>query len=96
MTKRNLRTKMLIGVAALAFGVTATAAAFAQSTYYPTSRRLDDNGSVYEPGPGPGFASSAYVARQERVTPVQPARQYYATDRKADDNGSVDEPGPGR
>jgi hypothetical protein len=98
MTKRNLRARMLFGVAALAFGVTSTAAAFAQSgPYYPSDRKLDDNGSVYEPGPGPGAAARAYVAREERVhlTPVAPARQYYPTDRKPDDNGSVDEPGPG-
>jgi hypothetical protein len=65
-------------------GICAAAApALAQSSYYPSARKLNDNGSVTEPGPVTGNATP-YGNRS--VAGDSPG---------ADDNGSDDEPGPG-
>lgn len=89
-----------VGLAALTLGISVTfGAAFAQfNSYYPNDRRLDDNGSVYEPGPGPS-ASTRLPAQREQLINYAPQtsrtlRQYWPNDRRLDDNGSVDEPGP--
>jgi hypothetical protein len=96
----RLRTRIGVGLAALALGMSfASAAAFAQSTsYYPNDRKLDDNGSVSEPGSAPS-ASTTHTGRRAHLINYAPQtnptlRQYYPNDRRADDNGSVDEPGP--
>lgn len=97
MRRQNIRTILSIGVLALS-----VAPALAQSARYPSARRLDDNGSVNEPGPGPG--SSPAAAPQYRMQrPLQNSarntqqqQRYYPSARRANDNGSVDEPGPGR
>jgi hypothetical protein len=99
MKRQSTPVKISIGVAALAFGVSlVSVAAFGQyGPYYPTDRKVDDNGSVYEPGPGAAAVKQQPV-RQTHVLNYAPqqSRQYYPTDRKPDDNGSVDEPGPDR
>jgi hypothetical protein len=92
-----------IGVcaAALTLGMSlASAAAFAQfGSYYPNDRKLNDNGSVYEPSPGLS-ASTRQPSRREHLVNYAPQisrtklRQYWPNDRRPDDNGSVDEPGP--
>jgi hypothetical protein len=105
----RLRTRIGVGLAALTLGMSfASAAAFAQSSsYYPNDRRLDDNGSVYEPGStlsaNANANTNANVTQTRRRAhlinyapqPSRALRQYYPNDRRADDNGSVDEPGPG-
>jgi hypothetical protein len=84
----------------LALGVCAAAApALAQSSYYSSDRKLNDNGSVNEPNSVAGNAAAAgRPARPRRLVNYQaqtPQHQYYPSVRKADDNGSVDEPGAG-
>lgn len=101
MKKRNLRSQASIGLAALALAMSVgSVAAFAQfGPYYPAARKLNDNGSVYEPGPGPAPAAMRHLrhARLYNYAPqYQPQRRYYPAARKLNDNGSVDEPGPGR
>lgn len=104
MQRRNSRKTMSVGLSALAFAIgLASVPAFAQSAHYPSARKLDDNGSVSEPGPAGGNAAiSRPSRRRRRLVNYQapqtqpPPHQYYPSARKADDNGSVDEPGPGR
>ena len=90
----------LMGIGLLALGVCAAAApALAQSSYYPSARKLNDNGSVNEPGPAAGTGAAAQrPARDQRLVNQAPAPQrgFYPSDRKPNDNGSVDEPGPTR
>jgi len=98
MIRQNIRATMGLGLGVLAFGVClASAQAFAQSSYYPSARKLDDNGSVSEPSPT-GENANAMVRQPVRAPLVSQAptqqRQYYSSARHADDNGSVDEPGP--
>ena len=100
MRRQNIHAIMGIGL--LALGVCATAVpALAQNSPYPSARKVNDNGSVDEPGPGAG--NPAAVQRPARggrlVNSYQapaPQHQYYPSARKANDNGSVDEPGPSR
>lgn len=100
MRRQNIHAIMGIGL--LALGVCAAAApSLAQSSYYPSSRKLNDNGSVNEPGPaaGNGAAVRQPVSGGRLVNNYQaptPQHQSYPSARKADDNGSVDEPGPSR
>jgi hypothetical protein len=79
-------------------GICAAAApALAQSSYYPSARKLNDNGSVTEPGPVAGNAAAvAQPVRGRRLVNQAPTPQHqsYSSARKADDNGSVEEPGP--
>jgi hypothetical protein len=100
----RLRIRIGVGLAALTLGMSiASAAAFAQSTYYPNDRRLDDNGSIYEPGSALSMnanTNAGQTRRRAHLVNYAPhtsptGRQYYPNDRRADDNGSVDEPGPG-
>jgi hypothetical protein len=103
----RLRVRIGVGLAALTLGMSFASAAFAQSTYYPNDRRLDDNGSVYEPGSALSMnantnadTNTRQTRRRAHLVNYAPhtsptGRQYYANDRRADDNGSVDEPGPG-
>lgn len=94
----------IIGIGLLALGLGAAAAPALAQEHYPSARKLDDNGSVSEPGPAPGNTAAVRrpVRRRRLVNyqgqrPQQPApHQYYSSARRADDNGSVDEPGPGR
>jgi hypothetical protein len=88
-----------MGIGLLTVGVCAAAAsALAQSSYYSSARKLNDNGSVSEPGPAAGNAAAArQPVRGRRLVNYQaptPQHQYYPSARKANDNGSVDEPGP--
>jgi hypothetical protein len=97
MRRQNIHTMMGIGL--LVLGACAAAApALAQSSYYPSARKLNDNGSVSEPGPVAGNAAAVRrPVRERRLVNYQaptPQHQYYSSARKADDNGSVDEPGP--
>jgi hypothetical protein len=91
-----------MGIGLLALGLCAAAApALAQSSNYPSARKLDDNGSVSEPGPvaGNGAAVQRPVRGRRLVNNYQaptPQHQSYPSARKANDNGSVDEPGPSR
>jgi hypothetical protein len=90
-----------MGIGLLALGVCAAAVpALAQSSFYPSDRKANDNGSIAEPGPAAGNAGA--VQQQVRggslVNSYQapaPQRQNYSSARKANDNGSVDEPAPG-
>jgi len=89
MNKRNLRARMVIGAAALAFGVTFSAAAFAQY-----GRNVNDGGLVNVPGaqPQPGqyhyYNYNSYAA--------VPATAYkYPVSRNVNDGGLVAEPAPG-
>ena len=103
----RLRTRIGVGLAALTLGMSFASAAFAQSTYYPNDRRLDDNGSVYEPGSALSMNANTDANTNARPThrhahlvnyaphTSPTGRQYFPNDRRADDNGSVDEPGPG-
>jgi hypothetical protein len=96
MMRQNIRATMGLGLGVLAF-VLASAQAFAQSSYYSSARKLDDNGSVSEPSPT-GANANAMVRQPVRAPLVNQAptqqHQYYSSARHADDNGSVDEPGP--
>jgi hypothetical protein len=100
MRRQNIHAIMGIGL--LALGVcSAAATALAQSSNHPSARKLDDNGSVSEPGPvaGNGAAVQRPVRGRRLVNNYQaptPQHQSYPSARKANDNGSVDEPGPSR
>ena len=102
--------RVAAALGAVALAVLMTGPSFAQDhTYYPSSRRLNDNGSVDEPGPAasaqPIHVASAHhrghLVNQAGYTPA-PAwsinfpGQYFPGVRRASDNGSVYEPGPGR
>lgn len=95
MRRQNIPAVIAIGVLALS-----VVPALAQSARYPSDRRVDDNGSVNEPGPGGSAAAGPQMRMQEplqnsaRTMPQQ--QRYYPSSRRADDNGSVNEPGPGR
>jgi hypothetical protein len=96
----RLRTRIGVGLATLTLGMSiASAAAFAQSTsYYPSDRKLNDNGSVSEPGSTPSASTSTrHTGRRAHLInyapqPSRTAKQHWPNDRKPDDNGSVDEP----
>ena len=87
MSKRNLRARMVVGAAALAIGVTFSAAAVAQY-----GRNVNDGGLVNVPGaqtqPGP-YQYYNYAAA--------PATSYkYPVGRSVNDGGLVAEPTPAR
>ena len=88
-----MRAKITLGLGALAVGlVMAAAPVFAQSgPYYPSDRKLNDNGSVYEPGPA-STAKQPAGPLYNYVPPQAGHGQYFTSDRKLNDNGSVDEP----
>jgi hypothetical protein len=100
----RLRVRISVGLVAMALGMSfASEAAFAQfGSYYPNDRKLDDNGSVYEPGSGPTASASTGTRHRSRHAQLinyapqtsRALRQYWPNDRRPDDNGSVDEPGP--
>ena len=90
-------TAVSLGALALVLGLATVPAVAQQSPFYPSDRKVNDNGSVYEPGPGASPAARQ-SNRHEHLLNYQPQAQnrYYPSDRKLNDNGSVDEPGQGR
>lgn len=68
---RRLRARTGVGLVALVLGMSfASAAAFAQfGSYYANDRKLDDNGSVYEPNSGPSANVSASASENTSARP---------------------------
>ena len=97
MRRQTIHAIMGIGLLVLGVGAAAVPA-LAQSSYYSSARKLNDNGSVNEPSPAAGNAAAVrQPVRGRGLVNYQaptPQHQYYSAVRKANDNGSVDEPGP--
>lgn len=103
MTKSRARTGAALAALALGMSIASTAA-FAQfGPYYSSDRKVNDNGSVYEPTSAANRSMTEPVRHRRHLVNYAPrtqetsqARHYYPGVRRPDDNGSVDEQGPSR
>jgi hypothetical protein len=107
-----MHRQIAAGLGALALVTFASVPSFAQTkSYYPSVRRVNDNGSVDEQGPGPAVNTQRplymthalqhrrhhghYVNQVVDTAPATPSK-YFPGVRRANDNGSVYEPRPDR